>query len=234
MKNRKTRSALRRMLFTLALVLVVAAASVGGTIAWLTATTDPVINTFTVGDINIKLYETKRPDGTDKTDTEGNIIPLDSDEWEAKLIPGSQYAKNPRVEVEANSEDCYLFVRFEVSDALATLKQAGKVEYGNLLADEALGWHKLNVTGVDNVWYREVIHSAAVQGWDLLRGTVITDEKYGHGYVYVRDTFTKADIPADSLTLKYTAAAIQMANMDSVTDAWNKLPDAFKNPTSGN
>lgn len=232
MKNRKTRSAMRRMLFTLALVLVVAVASVGGTIAWLTATTDTVTNTFTVGDINIDLYETKYPNGTDKM-VDGKVTRLTPNEWEAKLIPGSRYAKNPRVEVEANSEDCYLFVRFEVSDELAALKQAGKVEYGNLLADETLGWHKLNVTGVDNVWYREVTHSAAVQGWDLLHGTTITDEKYGHGYVYVRDTFTKTDIPAESLTLKYTAAAIQMANMDSVTDAWNKLPDAFKNPTSG-
>ena len=58
MKNRKTRSAMRRMLFTLALVLVVAVASVGGTLAWLKASTDPVTNTFTVGDINIDLTET--------------------------------------------------------------------------------------------------------------------------------------------------------------------------------
>lgn len=232
MKNRKTRSAMRRMLFTLALVLVVAVASVGGTIAWLTDKTDTVTNTFTVGDINIDLYETKYPNGTDKM-VDGKVTRLTPNEWEAKLIPGSQYAKNPRVEVEANSEDCYLFVRFEVSDELAALKRVGKVEYGNLLADETLGWHKLNVNDVDNVWYREVSHSDEVQGWDLLHGTVITDEKYGHGYVSVRDTFTKTDIPAESLTLKYTAAAIQMANMDSVTDAWNKLPDAFKNPTSG-
>lgn len=59
MKNRKTRSAMRRMLFTLALVLVVAVASVGGTIAWLKVETTPVVNTFTVGDINITLTETK-------------------------------------------------------------------------------------------------------------------------------------------------------------------------------
>ena len=233
MKNRKTRSAMRRMLFTLALVLVVAVASVGGTIAWLTDKTDTVTNTFTVGDINIDLYETKYPNGTDKM-VDGKVTRLTPNEWEAKLIPGSRYAKNPRVEVEAGSEDCYLFVRFEVSDELAALKP-NKVDWGNLLDDEKLGWHKLTtISGVNNVYYREVNHSDEVQGWDLLHGTTIDDEKYGHGYVDVKSAFTKTDIPSAPLTLKYTAAAIQMANMDSVTDAWNKLPDAFKNPTAGN
>ena len=78
MKNRKTRSAMRRMLFTLALVLVVAVASVGGTIAWLTATTDPVVNTFTYGNINIELTETKPTNR------------------QAKIIPGVDIDKDPQ------------------------------------------------------------------------------------------------------------------------------------------
>lgn len=96
MKNRKTRSAMRRMLFTLALVLVVAVASVGGTIAWLTDKTDPVMNTFTVGDINITLDETT-----------GN---------EYKIIPGTDITKDPKVTVSANSEACWLFVEVTKGD----------------------------------------------------------------------------------------------------------------------
>ena len=43
----------------LALTLLVGCA-IGGTIAWLTAQTGEVVNTFTVGDINIKLEETAK------------------------------------------------------------------------------------------------------------------------------------------------------------------------------
>lgn len=91
MKNRKTRSAMRRMLFTLALVLVVAVASVGGTIAWLTDKTDTVTNTFTVGDVDIELDETT---GTNY-----------------KVIPGVNIRKDPKVTVKAGSEACWLFVK---------------------------------------------------------------------------------------------------------------------------
>lgn len=93
MKNRKTRSAMRRMLFTLALVLVVAVASVGGTIAWLKAETTPVVNTFTVGDINITL-----------TETTGETY---------KVIPGKDITKDPKVTVLKGSEACWLFVKVE-------------------------------------------------------------------------------------------------------------------------
>ena len=136
MKNRKTRSAMRRMLFTLALVLVVAVASVGGTIAWLTATTAPVVNTFTVGDINIDLTETegKQTDGS----------------YKFKMVPGNTIAKDPKVTVEAGSEACWLFVKIEKSSNLDSF-----ITYS---VDEGVDkWTKLTgVTGVDNVYYREV------------------------------------------------------------------------------
>ena len=52
-RQRKQRN--RRIAMTVALVLVVALASIGGTIAWLTATTGSVVNTFTVGNVDISL-----------------------------------------------------------------------------------------------------------------------------------------------------------------------------------
>lgn len=99
MKNRKTRSGLRRMLLTLALVLVVAVASVGGTIAWLTDETESVVNTFTVGDINIELNETTN---------------------DYKMVPGNTINKDPKVTVKAGSEACWLFVKIEKSSNLDT------------------------------------------------------------------------------------------------------------------
>ena len=83
----------RTLALILALVLVFGAA-VGGTIAYLTDTTDPVTNTFTVGKVDITLTETFNTD----TDNDGT-----NDAWKAQLIPGTTYAKDPVVTVTANS-----------------------------------------------------------------------------------------------------------------------------------
>ena len=56
MKNRRNVSN-KTVAILLALVLAIGCA-VGGTLAWLISKTDPVVNTFTYGDINIGLEET--------------------------------------------------------------------------------------------------------------------------------------------------------------------------------
>lgn len=83
----------------LALVLaciVCVGIGIGGTLAWLTANTDTVTNTFTVGDINLELYE---------TDKDGKHVTTKS----YKIIPGGEDAKDPTIEVKAKSEKCYVF-----------------------------------------------------------------------------------------------------------------------------
>ena len=69
----------------------------GTTLAYLTATTGPVTNTFTVGNIDITLTETTT---------------------DYKMVPGSTIAKDPKVTVKAGSEDCWLFVKVEKSTNL--------------------------------------------------------------------------------------------------------------------
>lgn len=61
---RKGRNSKKPLLLLLSLVLVVALA-VGGTLAWLTAKTDPVVNTFTAGTGGTNIVETVTP--TEKT-----------------------------------------------------------------------------------------------------------------------------------------------------------------------
>lgn len=77
----------------IALVLVVVM-SVAGTVAYLTASTGPVVNTFTVGNIDISLAETKT---------------------DFKMVPGSNIDKDPKVTVKGGSEACWLFVKVEKS-----------------------------------------------------------------------------------------------------------------------
>lgn len=96
MKNGKfsNHHGMKGLALVLALVLLVGAA-IGGTLAWLTATTEEVQNTFSTSDINITLTETT---GTSY-----------------QMIPGWTITKDPLVTVKAGSEDCYLFVKIEKS-----------------------------------------------------------------------------------------------------------------------
>lgn len=84
----------KKVLSIVAVVLVLCCA-IGGTLAWLTDKTDPVVNTFTVGDINIELTE--------------------SENLNLKMVPGNTITKDPKVTVKANSEACWLFVKVEES-----------------------------------------------------------------------------------------------------------------------
>lgn len=78
----------------LALVLMlVVGATIGGTLAWLTDTSEQVVNTFTDSDIDIELSEET-----------GNTY---------KMVPGYDISKDPKVTVKTGSEKCYLFVKLE-------------------------------------------------------------------------------------------------------------------------
>lgn len=90
MKNTK------RILLAAVAALLLVAVSVGGTLAWLTASTQTITNTFSPSDITITLAETT---GTSY-----------------KMVPGATIAKDPKVTVEAGSEACWLFVKVEESD----------------------------------------------------------------------------------------------------------------------
>lgn len=95
MKNHANRRSVGMKTFVamLALVLVIGCA-VGGTVAWLTAQTGPVVNTFTYGDIKIDLTETNET---------------------YKMVPGYDIHKDPKAKVLAGSEECFLFVKLDES-----------------------------------------------------------------------------------------------------------------------
>lgn len=112
MKHGANRRSVSKKMFIAMLALVLAlGCAVGGTIAWLTAQTPDVKNTFTYGNINIELNET----------TGENY----------KIIPGKDIDKDPKVTVKANSEDCWLFVKVVKEGTFV----ATKVTY-----DIANGW----------------------------------------------------------------------------------------------
>ena len=107
----KAKTKTKALLMSLCAVLLVAA-SVLGTMAYLTDSKD-VKNTFTVGNVTIKLDEAK-------VDEKGNLVKNQDDtladrvtQNEYKLLPGHTYTKDPTVTVLAPSVESY--VRMKVT-----------------------------------------------------------------------------------------------------------------------
>ena len=191
----------KALLLALCAVLLVAV-SVLGTMAYLTSKTQVITNTFTVGDINIALTETK------------------PESKQAKIIPGVDIEKDPKVTVKKDSEACWLFVEVKEEGTFV----ANKVTYS--VAD---GWTKGDGTKIPaNVYYRSVGAVTADTGFYVLAGN--TD--HPNGVVNVSDELTKDEV--DTITegnqpkLTFTAYAVQKEGIDTAADAWAKV-----NPTSG-
>lgn len=191
----------------LAIGLLVGSA-IGGTLAWLTDDTDPVTNTFTVGNIEIDLGETTT---------------------DYKMIPGNDIAKDPKVTVVAGSEDAWVFVKvakssnfddyltYTIADgwtALADDKDNSAlttVYYREYTGDEAANYPVLkdNKTHVKNTVTKDDMDALLVKE----NGEFKLD---GNGnFVYDADK-----VP----TLTFTAYAIQKANVgNSAADAWDEI-----------
>lgn len=193
MKHSANRRSVSSKTFVVMLALVLAlGCAVGGTIAWLTKTTGTVTNTFTYGNIDITLTET---------------LP---ENQQAKIIPGQNIDKNPKVTVKANSEDCWLFVKVVEDGTFVANKVTYSVDTGT---DK---WQPL--AGHDGVYYREVSSSTVAQEFYILAGNKVT----------VSDTLTKDDIKdiTTDPTLSFTAYAIQKEGTGTAAEAWAKIPQA--------
>lgn len=188
----------RKLIIALALCLALAL-GIGGTMAYLTATTTAVVNTFTIGNVGLELKETK---GT--LDTNGN--------HQFKMVPGNTIEKDPTVTVTAGSEDCWLFVKL--------VKSANFDNYLTYAVDTDV-WTALD--GHPGVYYREVKQADTVKSFSVLkddRVQVNTDVEN-----FQETTATPAFVAP---TLTISAAAIQQANIADAATAYNNLPDAFK------
>ena len=101
----------KKALLLAACAVLLAAASVMGTVAYLTSG-DKVINTFTVGNVRITLDEAK----VDEMGTpEAGADRVKGNEY--KLLPGHTYVKDPTVTVLKGSEDCYVRLKVTLNNA---------------------------------------------------------------------------------------------------------------------
>ena len=193
------------MLVSLALVLCTV---IGGTLAWLIAETEPVVNTFTYGDINITLHETD-------TNKDGDNDPNTNT---YSMVPGHIIAKDPIVTFKSNSENAWLFVKLEKVN-----------DFDKFMTYEiADGWTKLDT--VDGVYYREVSKADSDAVFAVLKG----DNENPNGKVAVKEEVTKemlnaldANGASNYPKLTVTAYAVQRDNnIATASDAWAKTQPA--------
>ena len=198
----KTRT---KVLLSVLCTMILLSVPMLGTLAWLTDDTETVKNTFHPADIKIELDE--------------------SDDLDLKMVPGKEIAKDPQITVEANSEDCYVFVKVEPSANYSTF--FGTPGYTVNTSD----WTALE--GVAGVYYTTVASSNTDQVINVLADAVpATTDVGANGSVQVLSTVTQEMLSAldeDTYpTLSFTAYAIQQLGFADAAAAWAQL-----NPVSG-
>lgn len=187
------------LVLLLALVLSIGGV-VGGSLAWLTAKSEPVTNTFAPSTIKITLSEeAQKPD------------------YKFKMVPGDILAKNPKVKVEAGSEACWLFIAITESANLDNF----------ITYDVADGWTQL--TGYENIYYREISVEDINKGFNILQGNdKYTDGCVTVRNTVTETMMEGIESSANMPTLKFDACAVQRAHIETIEAAWEKIPDEFE------
>lgn len=191
--NRRRSVSSRAFIALLALVLVIGCVA-GGTVAWLVAKTEPVVNTFTYGNINIALAETT---GTNY-----------------KVIPGTVIEKDPKVTVKGGSEACWLFVKVEEVGAISTIT-TDPVHYAI-----DTGWAQLkdkDGKDISGVYYRLVDAVDNDTAFNVLK-----DNKIIVSGELTKETINGYAVQQPTLT--FTAYAVQKENITDAATAWSKIP----------
>ena len=208
----KTKS--KALLLTLCAVLLVAA-SVMGTMAYFTST-DEVKNTFTIGQIKIKLDEAK-------ANADGSLVD-GADRVKAnsyKLLPGYTYNKDPMVTVLKGSESSYVkmtvtFSNAKELDAIFAPTGADMTSIFNGY-DSATWIYKGNTedttanTRTYEFWYKEAVGAPDAD--------VELDALFDS--ITVPGTITKEQLATiEGMTITVNAYAIQAAGFTDAADAW--------------
>lgn len=199
MKNKTHRTVSIKIVALIAAIVLVIGCTAGGTVAWLVSKPDPIVNVFTVGNINATLTEAAK-----------------TEKKEFKIVPGVDITKDPVATVTANSEDCYLFVQLTEAN-WPTFTEAGKTTR-KVKYEIAGGWKELKSENGVYVYYREVTKSDTDQPFDVLQDNKVT----------VSSTLTKEEANEMDLAIKTTGApeltvavyAVQKVGMASAADAW--------------
>lgn len=187
------------------------AVSVIGTMAYLTST-DKVINTFTVGKVDITLDEAKVNDAGVAV-TPAERVKANS----YKLMPGHSYTKDPTVHVTDGSENCYIFVKVENGISAFEAANEESTDGYKTIATQIItnGWTKL--ADNDNVYYRSYTNGENAQK----SFTVFSNFKIADNANNAEATKTSWNaVTAENTKITVTAYAIQADGFANADAAW--------------
>ncbi len=173
--------------------MLLVAASVLGTIAYLTDT-ESVTNTMSVGQVGISLDESDVDNSTEGKDRDT--------ENKYHLIPGQEYVKDPIVHVDAESENCYVYVK--IVNNIAAIE-----DQGNTIAAQIgkNGW--LPLEGVTGVYYQNYTKDQADKDLEVFGTFKIAGET---------DNTTLAGYKDQTIVV--TAYAMQATGFNTAKEAW--------------
>ena len=212
--KKNTRKLKKAALLLCSAVLLVCI-SIGATVAYLTSK-DTVVNTFTVGNVQIKLDEAK-------ANTDGTLVP-NAERVKAnsyKLLPGHTYNKDPMVTVLKGSESCYVKMTVTFSEAAAL--DAIFAPDGATLTSIFNGYDSGNWTYKGNTkdtsantrtyefWYKETVAAPD--------GDIALDALFDS--ITVPGTITNTQLATiEGMTITVNAYAIQADGFDTPDLAW--------------
>ena len=205
----------RKILVSLAALALVAAISIGGTIAYLTSN-DEVVNTFTVGNVAIKLDEAE-------ANADGSLVAgaarVKANSY--KLLPGHTYNKDPMVTVLSGSETSYIkmTVTFSQANELDAIFAPTGAELTSIFNGyDAANWtYKGNTKNTtDNTrtyefWYKEAVGAPTAD--------VALDALFDS--ITVPGTITNEQLKTiEGMTITVNAYAIQADGFANAEAAW--------------
>lgn len=150
MKEKKSVSMKVAVILVIAVLLI--GCTVGGTLAWLIATTTPVQNTFVAGDIG----------DLDLDETTGD---------EYIIIPGTEITKNPVVTFSGNNIKAYVFLKVDAPKwTVSTTDTTHTYTMGN----NEMSWVLKGWTELEPGVYYNAVDPDANETWHLIDGDKIT------------------------------------------------------------
>lgn len=202
------------LIMSVAMVLVCAFA-VGMTIAYLTST-DQVVNTFTVGNVQIQLDEAA-------ANADGSLVPnaprVKANSY--KLIPGHTYNKDPMVTVLSGSESSYIKMTVTVTKSAqldAIFAPTGADLTSIFDGYDAANWiYKGNTenttanTRTYEFWYKNAVPATTENvALDPLFDSITVPGNINNNQLAT----------IEGMTITVNAYAIQADGFDNAADAW--------------
>lgn len=190
---------------------------IGGTMAYLQHSAT-VVNTFTAGRIGITLTET---DQNGKPVSDQNYI----------MAPGVDLRKDPKVTVDANSEDCYLFVKVterNITDQTTPITWAMAEGWNEV--KKADGEKVDGLVGNESLYYREYYKEDSQLVYSVLKddkvtvpNTVTQSQMNSYKDNHPQLTFTAYAIQKDWLTKDDDGTQVKITDPAEI---WDLVKDA--------